>query len=410
MKPWLRNASVFVLVAAPWWLAQSQPRYSVVDIGTLGGTRTMALGVNNSGQIVGYSTTTNDAATNAFIYSHGVMANLGTLGGLRSEAYAINDFAQVVGWSWTTGGSGSPAHAFLYNYNTGALSDLGTLGGSYSLAYAINEYGQVAGESYNSNSLNRAFLWTAGNMAGLSTLGGNYSRALGINKLGHVVGTANDISSFWKAFLFVGGYMTNLGTLGGFNSTATCINSNGLVAGFSDTSDGYSVAFTSTGDGMASLGTLGGTSSYAWAINDRGQIVGESLAMLTNGNTVHHAFLYTSGTMYDLQILVFTNGTATVLDSARGINEAGQIIAQSGARAYLLTPLPAALGPPPPLIWGTISLPSIGKVLVLGWTNSAFSLQAASSATGVFTNIPGATSPYAVLANEPGKYFRLRGQ
>ena len=62
---------------------------------------TAALGINDSGQVVGrsYTSSSYPFATHAFLYSNGVMTDLGTLGGTSSEAYGINAGGQVVGGS-----------------------------------------------------------------------------------------------------------------------------------------------------------------------------------------------------------------------------------------------------------------------------------------------------------------------
>ena len=76
--------------------------------------------------------------------SHGKgLTELGTLGGGYSSSYAsgINDAGQVVGFS--TG----PDHAFITGPNGVGMTDLGTLGGGISRATGINDAGQVVGYS-----------------------------------------------------------------------------------------------------------------------------------------------------------------------------------------------------------------------------------------------------------------------
>ena len=72
------------------------------------------------------------------------MRDLGTLGGTAQLALGINDAGQVVGDSNTAGGD---FHAFITGPNGMGMRDLGTLGGTYSDAYGINDAGQVVGES-----------------------------------------------------------------------------------------------------------------------------------------------------------------------------------------------------------------------------------------------------------------------
>ncbi len=86
--------------------------YSVTDLGALGGSySTYGNGINNAGQVTGYSTTSS-GAIHAFLYSNGQMTDLGTLGGNDSEGYGLNNAGQVTGYSNTSTGQ---SHAFLYS-------------------------------------------------------------------------------------------------------------------------------------------------------------------------------------------------------------------------------------------------------------------------------------------------------
>ncbi|HEX5242154.1 MAG TPA: hypothetical protein VFW23_02745 [Tepidisphaeraceae bacterium] len=91
---------------------------------------------------------------------------------------------------------------------------------------------------------------------------------------------------------------------------------------------------------MTDLGTLGGgTFSEGYGINDAGQVVGEAY----DSNILAHAFIYTNGTMQDLNLLIDPN-SGWQLGFAYGINDAGQITGYGQLdgenHAFLLTPTP----------------------------------------------------------------------
>jgi probable HAF family extracellular repeat protein len=90
--------------------------------------------------------------------------------------------------------------------------------------------------------------------------------------------------------------------------------------------------------GDVSLGSLGGTNGVANALNNSNQVVGWS--QTTSG--AQHAFLYSNGTMQDLNLLIPPISGIT-LTSAVGIDGSGRIVAygtdSSGqTQEFLLTP------------------------------------------------------------------------
>ncbi|MEO8767712.1 MAG: HAF repeat/PEP-CTERM domain-containing protein [Nitrosospira sp.] len=137
-------------------------------LGTLGGQNSSAVGINDTGQVVGTSSITPPfgiqeppwdivSHTHAFITGpNGVgMTDLGTMGGYDSEANGINAAGQVVGWSDTFAGL---QHAFITGPNGVGMTDLGTLGGSNSEANGINAAGQVVGWSDTAAGVQHAFI------------------------------------------------------------------------------------------------------------------------------------------------------------------------------------------------------------------------------------------------------------
>jgi probable HAF family extracellular repeat protein len=306
--------------------------FTATLVPTLGGAVGIGFGINGSGQVAGWSTTVDDTARHAFIYSTGATIDLGSIGA-DGEVWSVNDRAEVTGSALAADGA---LHAFVYS--GGQMRDLGTLGGRESLGFGINTHGQVVGYSWlPGNAVTRAFLYANGAMHALGTLGGGGSEAYGINARGEIVGTSHTANVTTHAFIFSGGVMRDLGTLpGGSNSYGFAISADGAVTGMAFAADGNLHAFVYSDGAMCDLGTLpGGTDSVGRGINARRQIVGTA-----GVRGVGHAFIHTAGRMYDLTGLVTSGLPPGVrLDGAFGINDSGQIVATAGLRAYRLDPV-----------------------------------------------------------------------
>jgi probable HAF family extracellular repeat protein len=301
--------------------------YQAIDLGTLGGTYSAAIAVNDSDQVVGTASLAGDAAYHAFSWTQaGGIVDL-TLGGTNSEAQAVNNGGQVVGDGALAGDAAN--HAFSWT-QAGGMLDLGTLGGSDSVAHAVNDSGQVVGASTTSGtSEQHAFSWTqAGGMVDLGSLGGANSNALAVSDGGQAVGYGMldnaTVNAAYHAFSWTqAGGMVDLGTLGGTQSSAVAVNRNGQAVGDSSTSGTsgqHAFSWTQAG-GMVDLGTLGGTISSATAVNDAGEVVGSSSLA---GDVATHAFSWTqAGGMVDLGTL---GGTES---HARAVNGSGQVVGVS---------------------------------------------------------------------------------
>lgn len=358
------------------------------------GTLLLALIVGASEPAAAATTSIMSATTTSF--ASYTVTDLGSLGGCCPAAYAINSAGQVVGAAFTAAG---PLHAF--SWQNGSMTDLGTLGGQGSYAFGVNDSGQVAGGSdlaqvfYNTE---RAFLWQSGTMTNLDDPNpdvGTLSEAAGINASGVVVGDGERNDGYTSPLVFSGGSVTRLPTPCCLTDTpfpshgfATAINGVGQIVGWGDgvTANGGPAPLRWENGAYTELGSLGGDGQgEALAINNAGQVVGWSHA----GDASPHAFVWQSGTMSDLGLLpgetgavayaINTNGVVVGninsaacgcgpdsafiyqdgvmrdlnnlipadsgwrLQSARGINDSGQIVGIGfvglSQRAFLLTPV-----------------------------------------------------------------------
>jgi len=189
VSPTTMRATVFSLKGDP------------IDLGTLGGAKASAAGINEDGNIVGVADNAS-GQSHAFLYKEGVMQDLGTLGGTTSNANAINNNGEIVGRSLLANGA---IRAFLYK--EGVMYDLGTLGGVASVAFDINDKGDVVGFARVANGQAHAFLYKDGLMYDLGTLGGIDSRAYGINNRGDIIGQYTNADGSVHGFIYRDGQM-----------------------------------------------------------------------------------------------------------------------------------------------------------------------------------------------------------
>jgi probable HAF family extracellular repeat protein len=306
--------------------AFAQNRYQITRIPTAQGANSVALGINNNGEVVGYSFQGEDYQ--AFLYSSSdqSLTDVGSLGGKINAACAISDTGQVTGYSQDGNGN---LLAFVFSRKQ-PIASLGTLdGASTSEAFGINHSGAVVGDSQSGKQNHRPVLFANGSVQDLGLGGSNEPDALetayAINDAGQVVGRHSTGNNAFHAFVFVDGNTTDLRTLGGVNGEALAINKNGLAVGDSDTADGPAHAFVFDHSQLKDLGTLPGfdNASYARGINNSGDIVGES-----DSADQKRAFLYTKGRLVELDKLVGNLSEAgfNSLDVAYGINDKGWIV------------------------------------------------------------------------------------
>ena len=139
---------------------------ATTDLGSLFGPSgsSEATGINDSGQVAGWTTAANGTGEHAFLDSGGVMTDLGAYN-IDTVAYALNDHGVIVGQTYGTDAAGDPFdHAFIYR--NGTFQDLNTLipagsGRELTDATAVNDNGQILVDAVNTaNGDSHAFLLT----------------------------------------------------------------------------------------------------------------------------------------------------------------------------------------------------------------------------------------------------------
>jgi probable HAF family extracellular repeat protein len=344
-------------------LAQQQIHYTVTDLGTLGGTFSFAGGINNSGDIEGFSTLQGDSILRAFRWRSGVMTDLGTFGGPNSLAsWRLNERGEVGGNAETSTpdpmgedfcGFGTHLTCLPFVWQKSVLTPLPTLGGNNGQANGVNSRGQVVGTAENTTAdatceapqvlQFKPVIWTQGRVQELPTFHGDPDGvAVAINDEGQAVGYTGSCIIGFDAVLWQNGKVTGLGNLGGTGAIVSDINNQGQVSGFSDLpGDTTFHAFLWQNGAMTDLGTLpGDVASVADGINSKGQVVGGSVDM--NGN--ERAFLWQNGVITDLNSVIPADSPLFLIEPTGTINSRGQIagigldVSTGEIHAFLATP------------------------------------------------------------------------
>jgi probable HAF family extracellular repeat protein len=285
------------------------------DLGTLPGfPNSQASALNNAGQVAGQVSDASGSNVDAFYWNGTAMQDLGTLGGTYTLARALNNAGnghpvQVVGQSWT--GALNPdgsrvTHAFLWQ--NGAMTDLNNQlnnlspnsGWVFQGATGINDNQQVVGFGTH-NGLVANWLWQFGSSALPTDLGGgNFPYA--VNNASQVAGVS-EYTVPYHGFLWTNGSPVYLPLLPRTQSDtsdyAVALNNSSPVQVV-----GYTLNHAGSVDDHALLWQNGSVidlikqipGSAGWSqlhratgVNDLGQIAGSGT--LTSGAA--HAFLLT---------------------------------------------------------------------------------------------------------------------
>lgn len=344
-------------------------QYEVHNLGSLGGTFSAGISIDNVGLVSGFSNLAGNQSMHAALWLGGTAFDLGTLGGANSAItwpvkndegvlVGIAETAQVdpLGENWSCSAffpttTGHVCVGFVWRW--GHMQALPTLGGNNGFATGANNVGLIVGWAENTvhdptcdpastQVLQfKPVVWGPddNDIRALPLIGGDTSgAATAINDHGQIIGISGICDqavgrfSAIHAVLWQNNKVRDLGNLGvGAWNTPMAINERGVIVGFANVPGGgnagnfnaHAFIWTAIG-GMRDLGTLpGDTISEALGINDEGLIVGESCG--TNGC---RAVLWQKGNIVDLNTRV-APGYGDQLVYANDINDDNAITGQS---------------------------------------------------------------------------------
>lgn len=348
-----------VVLAIPAGLAgqtqpqtKKQPHYTVINLGSFGGTNCcFVITNNNRGWVDGTSNLAGDQNFHPFLWRDGQMTDLGTLGGPNSSVGSMNERGDVTVGGSDTGtpdplgedacGFGTFQTCLSFVWNNGNRTMVPLLGGNNANVAGINNRRRVAAVSETATPdptcvapqvLGReTFIWELGE-GEIRTLppfpGDSATTPFDLNDHDEVIGVSGtcgnqleDFSGAAHALLWKQGQPIDLGNLGGTPVVPFGINNRGEVAGasFLQGNTTYHAFFWNAQGGMQDLGTLPGDfSSVSGNINDEGQVPIESCD--ASGNC--RAAIWQDGVMTDLNTLICPN-SSLYLVLANFINSRG---------------------------------------------------------------------------------------
>lgn len=348
-RTYLPFASAVWLIAASATLCASPTAYTLTPI-HWDSYSLDANAFNDSAQIVGIV----NGVGHAFLYDDGTASLLDPFGSAFSAGYDINDLGAITGRALLP--ASGVYHGFLSS--EGVITDIGTLGGTNSMGLGINNAGMITGQASTSTEEAHAFVYSGGVLTDLFPLDGWESSGEAINESGDVAGyfiipgTAER-----RPCLFTGGSLLDLGALASGPGDAHDLNDLGQVVGQVSSANGFFSAFLYDQGVLQELGTFGGLRSIANAINNSGNVVGYAEVAAGAGDG-RRAFLYSEGSMYDLNNLLAEDYGWT-LHIAEDINECGQILCVASTQSatvwspVVLTPVGSSAGAVPETsTWG----------------------------------------------------------
>jgi len=267
------------LVVVPIVASPQNLKYEVVPIISPYNQPGISLGhdINKGGVI---ALTDQETGQEAFEWKSGKSIPLTLLGGACSSAVGINNSGHIVGGACPSGLT--QMHAYLYR--NGTTLDLGALGGVAASGTQVNLNDQIAGDYTRANGTASAFFWQSSTWVDLGSLGGDFTYSYGMNSSGTIAGQSDTSKTLdpvygiprFHGFVWSAGKLTNLGAIFGshFNYVFG-INDAGVAAGSADLKgDNAAHAITWNNDKVQDLSPDGNISAAGVGINNLGQVVG----------------------------------------------------------------------------------------------------------------------------------------
>jgi probable HAF family extracellular repeat protein len=276
-----------------------------------GGSRVVAYGINNGGQIVGdYEDTARNG--HGFVLSQGVVTKIDAPDATGfTKVYDINDGGQLAG-AYDIVGHGylkDTRGSFVTIDHPEAVRVTGE-------PIGINNLGQIVGAYVDANGIFHGFIRDERGFTKIDYPSALETTAEKINDQGQVIGNYWDSDSRPRGFLFYNGAFTPIDYPNALQTAAKDIDNNGQIVGEYVDEDGMVHGFLRDSSGVfIPIDVREAIGTSISGINDQGQMVGRYL----DGRGIH-AFLKDQGGVRDIDI------PGAVGTQPTSINNSGQIV------------------------------------------------------------------------------------
>jgi len=280
-----KTALLAILLIATASLAAAQGTFTQIDFPN--STQTFCVGLDAAGDVSGSYA---DAHGNwhGFLLQGQNYITVDYPGGQNTYVQGMNNSGQLVGYT----GAGSNFFSFVYDIRHQFFTQISYPGASATTAFALSDSGAVAGQFVDSGDVVRGFEMLGSGFRRIAPRAATTASVTGITTAGTLVGFFSISTGVVDNFWFLNGNYRRLSMNNKPKSAEVLgINPSGtmLVGRYPTAGQNYS-AFSYRAGTLRILKVPGASSTIAYGANDGGEVVGA----FVDGQSHQHGFLWTA--------------------------------------------------------------------------------------------------------------------
>ncbi|MGA9867133.1 MAG: PEP-CTERM sorting domain-containing protein [Acetobacteraceae bacterium] len=214
------------------------PSSFAAQIAPVGSTSLQTVGINSAGSTDGFYVDAS-GTTNGYTAIGATFSTVNRPGTVFNQLLGINDSNTLVGYSSATDATGATGQDAYSRSAGGTYTDInGILPDNVnSQATGINNAGEVVGFYMPTSTTSLGFLDDGGSISTIDPFLSTFTQALGISNTGEIVGFYTDASSVQHGYTDIGGVFTSFDIAGAVSTTINGVNDKGQLVGFATIGD-----------------------------------------------------------------------------------------------------------------------------------------------------------------------------